>query len=59
MFVTKAGKLTTEACFLRPHPHANPLSTPRPRHPARDLTKKKQVVETTCGSHEKTSKDNL
>jgi hypothetical protein len=41
-FVTEAGKLTTEA---RKSEDGN-------------CAKKKQVVETTCGSHEKTFRDN-
>jgi hypothetical protein len=44
-FVTEAGKLTTEGEILATGGQLK--------------AKKKQVVETTCGSHEKTSRDSL
>jgi hypothetical protein len=44
-FVTEAGKLTTEGENLATDGESK--------------AKKKQVVETTCGSHEKTSRDSL
>jgi len=60
LFVTQAGKPDSEAAknkaarVRRPKQHIYPSA-----FIAQRKAKKEQVVETTCGSHEKTSKDNL
>jgi hypothetical protein len=53
-FVTEAGKFTTEG----EENEFEKCAQPKDETPFKKGIKK-QVVETTCGSHEKTSRDSL